>query len=97
MLAHNKSLIFRFFFFAGFIDSYVDETVPSSYEFLHQKLFKFLLSHRLPSNLINPKKIDHQINNLNLRRKFLISQEEKYEQSDGLSNLFISFLSDAKH
>jgi hypothetical protein len=56
----------------GFLDSFLSDSGQNNYNSLWQKLFKFLISHRLSSEMINEPYLENRITVANLRRKTLV-------------------------
>ncbi|CAF0766591.1 unnamed protein product [Brachionus calyciflorus] len=67
----------------GFIDAFCEDNTISKYEHLSEKLFKFMLSHRLPAEQINEPYLENRILVSNLKRKMLILTEETFYEEYG--------------
>jgi hypothetical protein len=70
----------------GFLDSFLNENYFINYDLLWQKMFKFLLSHRLSSDMINEPYLDDRITVSNLRRKILFEIEKNLQEENNSNN-----------
>jgi hypothetical protein len=66
----------------GFLDSFLNENHFKNYDLLWKKMLKFLLSHRLSSDMINEPYLDNRITVSNLRRKILLEIEKNMQEEN---------------
>ena len=75
----------------GFLDSFLNENYFNNYDLLWQKMLKFLLSHRLSSDMINEPYLDNRITVSNLRRKILFEIEKNLHEENNSKILFVFY------
>ena len=76
----------------GFLDSFLNENYFNNYDLLWQKMLKFLLSHRLSSDMINEPYLDNRITVSNLRRKILFEIEKNLHEENNSEIIFFFML-----